>query len=1045
MKIRFKLLSAILLITMLFTGCFGNKNENGDSAKGVRIARTGNSLFIMAASKTAGAEIVIDEAIDASNIKFENGNLGIVKTTKNETIISVIKPNGEIADNELMFSVYNTPEKLSIKADKVVSSQEADEAYEKEAKNIAKRAAGDVLVGDFNKDGIIDVADFTLFAVGYAATYNASYDIAPAAKASSDSKWADIYSKSTADGNIDIFDFIIFGRNYGKTNPDVNVKSITLSGATTVKEGKTIAITATVTYTNGTTSTADVLTWTTSDAAKATVSNGTVTGVAAGTTVITAEKDGIKGTSTITVEKVSTGLVMYLKKPANWTGANAYVWTGTGTTAKTLSAAWPGTAMTPVSGRDGWFSITLEGATAPVSLVFNGNGTDAQKTTDLTCTTQEAWYDAAWVTNPWQPQGPTVTLAGAGTYAAGTYEVTVNATGDGAVIKYTKDGTDPKTNGITIANGGKVSVTLAKDTTVTVKVYAENSIGVATAEAVLKYGEVLESKGVFSWDNVNMYFVITDRFYNGDTTNDQSYGRKKDYGSPKLNTGTFHGGDIKGLTQKLDYLNDLGINAIWLTAAYEQTHGFCGGGSGDFPHYAYHGYYPLDFTMMDKNMGTVEEFRTFVNEAHKRGIRVVMDIVMNHVGYNTALDAIQYNFGLSGTFTEADAINWTPTDGDWHKYHDKFFDYKNTEAWSKWWSSGWVRSGVAGYTAGGSDDVTKNLDFLPDIKTETTSNQGLAPILKTKWSKETSGYDNWIIPAAKNLRTDLQVAPADYITKWLSAWVEEFGIDGFRIDTVKHVEAYRWANLKEASQIALTKWRANNPTAPGANWKDKFWTVGEIYPHGANYSSTYHGTGKMDSVINFNFPKTGDLNTIGSAWKGYADSINNAEWNALHYINSHDAKKDYGWHKTTINHGTTLLLSPGGVQVYYGDENSRALGPDVSDTNQNTRSDYQWGSNPAQLAHWQKVGQFRRNHVSVGAGTQVDLGSNTYGRVYNKNGVQDSVVINVGGSGSVAVNVSGIFADGTAVRNAYDGATGTVAGGKVTFTASNGVILIEKQ
>lgn len=85
----------------------------------------------------------------------------------------------------------------------------------------------------------------------------------------------------------------------------------------------------------------------------------------------------------------------------------------------------------------------------------------------------------------------------------------------------------------------------------------------------------------FSWQNATVYFVLTDRFVNGDPTNDNSYGRHKD-GMQEI--GTFHGGDLKGLTSKLDYLQHLGVNALWISSPLEQIHGWVGGGTkGDFP------------------------------------------------------------------------------------------------------------------------------------------------------------------------------------------------------------------------------------------------------------------------------------------------------------------------------------------------------------------------------------------------------------------------------------------------------------------------------
>ncbi|MBN0848608.1 alpha-amylase, partial [Pseudomonas aeruginosa] len=101
--------------------------------------------------------------------------------------------------------------------------------------------------------------------------------------------------------------------------------------------------------------------------------------------------------------------------------------------------------------------------------------------------------------------------------------------------------------------------------------------------------------------------------------NDNSYGRHKD-GMQEI--GTFHGGDLQGLTSKLDYLQQMGVNALWISSPLEQIHGWVGGGTkGDFPHYAYHGYYTQDWSKLDANMGTEADLRRLVDEAHKRGIR----------------------------------------------------------------------------------------------------------------------------------------------------------------------------------------------------------------------------------------------------------------------------------------------------------------------------------------------------------------------------------------------------------------------------------------
>ena len=573
-----------------------------------------------------------------------------------------------------------------------------------------------------------------------------------------------------------------------------------------------------------------------------------------------------------------------------------------------------------------------------------------------------------------------------------------------------------------------------------------HSVNATTNSTSSSVSDSVDEASNFSWDNATVYFVLTDRFVDGNASNNTSYGRVQTDASGK-NIGTFHGGDIAGLTQKLNegYFTDLGVNAIWISAPYEQSHGFVGGGnSGDFAHYAYHGYYSLDYTTIDKNMGTIEEMRTFVDTAHAKGIRVILDVVMNHTGYLTLQDMIDYN--ISPTTVPLYTLeNWAPGDGEtWHSYHN-LIDYDGHDSeWAKWWSPGWVRAGVGGYTAGDTSDLCQNLNGLPDIKTEVTSNEGLPPILQTKWAQEASGYEPWIVPAAKDLRTDLGLSPAEYQIKWLAAWVREFGIDGFRADTAKHIETERWAQLKDACSEALIEWRAANPDKPGADWKEDFWTTAEVFGHSANESS-YHSVGKFDSVINFSFPKDGDISNIDSIYQLYADTINTSDtWNALSYISSHDTDLTRG---DMIDIGSTLLLSPGGVQIFYGDESNREKGEICSDSNQSTRSDMNWSNmDTATLSHWQKVGQFRNNHIAIGAGSHTKLNDApyTFMRSYHKDDTTDNVVVVLDASDAQTIDVSSAFTNDSIVRDAYTGIEATVKKGSVTMTPdSNGVILLE--
>lgn len=202
----------------------------------------------------------------------------------------------------------------------------------------------------------------------------------------------------------------------------------------------------------------------------------------------------------------------------------------------------------------------------------------------------------------------------------------------------------------------------------------------AIALTMAAWGSYASTNDDFAWGNASVYFVITDRFCNGDTSNDVNYGRKNDYGSERMNAATFHGGDFKGMLKKAQdgYFTEMGIDVVWMTDVYEQIHGWMSGSGdvNDFPHYGYHGYYPLDYTQIDKNYGTVEEFRALVDCLHAQGIRVMLGANINNPGYPTLLDAVQYGFAPTGNMTEAEAAehhrewsysNWTKENRDWDR------------------------------------------------------------------------------------------------------------------------------------------------------------------------------------------------------------------------------------------------------------------------------------------------------------------------------------------------------------------------------------------
>ena len=763
-------------------------------------------------------------------------------------------------------------------------------------------------------------------------------------------------------------------------------------------------------------------TWTSSDVSVATVSAGTISILSTGTTEITATYSNVEsGKATITVtENVSSGdcLVVYILSNYNQVkngNGNIYAWKGE----SKPYGAWPGTPMQDLTSDGEAYYFIIEDVSTIENLIINGNG---NQTGDMPLPATSGhwlcWHNgSSW---GWKEyDGQKVQLPSSDTDS--TYSVKVS-------IKNTNN------------SGSSEPVVVAPDT--------------------------------FTWDNALVYFVLTDRFYNGDTDNDYSYYRtNKSKGFSGPDVATFHGGDIVGLTEKLDYLDDLGVNAIWITAPYEQIHGWCSGKNGAFPHFSFHGYYAQDWTFMDQNMGTIEEFRTFVNEAHKRGIRIVMDVVMNHTGYNTIEDMITYNFG---NLKQTPSHGWLSSSSNWNENHN-ITNYSEQGNWGNWWGK-WVRAFSdqpwytnAGYLPNGNNDLTAPLSGLPDVVTESSTKVAIPTFLKTKWNAElnknttvasgnTTGnsYKDYQLPSISDVdwygksgdwRVDNKGAPADYLVMWLSAWVREFGIDGFRCDTAKHVDKYRWGQLKEACQSALEEWRNDSSkvdTAGAKDWDENFWMTGEHF----GFTSTdgkddYYKTGKFDSMINFSFNPSqwGGNGSSGSTpttdtWGSYlsinsnSDSDSNGNKNnVLSYISSHDT----GLHRpgNQIEVGTKLVLLPGGVQIYYGDESSRPAVDAYGDTDMATRGDMNFGANADSVTHWGKVGTFRKYNPAVGAGT-----GTAYKRTYNGTnaGGQNKVAIGVSGS---SVDVSGLFSDGTTVYNWYDGSESTVSGGKVTFVGGS--------
>lgn len=527
---------------------------------------------------------------------------------------------------------------------------------------------------------------------------------------------------------------------------------------------------------------------------------------------------------------------------------------------------------------------------------------------------------------------------------------------------------------------GGGSATVAQDGTVTI---TPDPLGVVLLE---KDGAAASG---FDWANVTVYNAIVDRYVDGDTSNDASYGRQKD---GKMEVGTWHGGDWKGLTSKLDYIAGLGVTALWISPIVEQVHGWVSGGTGDFKYYGYHGYWALDFTLLDKSFGTQADLAALIDGAHQRGLRVLVDVVMNHPGYATGADLAQY---VPEVFFDPTGAAWTSFDQTAVDHFDMWNNLVNynSDNWKNWWSPKWIRAGFPGFPAAGTDDLTRQLAFLPDFITEGTQAADV-PVLFTR--KTDTAF------AAQAGFTVRQ-----YLVKWHTDWVRQLGIDGFRCDTVKNVELGSWTALKQAGVAALAEWKTANPTkkiddAP-------FWMTAEVFPHGV-LKDAYYGAG-FDSVINFDFQRqlteilqvqtqlAAGADALETIYHGQSSAISgDPTFGILSYASSHDTRLNFAFFNNDANKqrhaGTALLLAPGGVEIFYGDESGRKLGPGLSDAVQGTRSDMNFATPDSSiLGHWQKLGLFRRKHAAVGGGAHLRLASPAGTYAFSRKLGSDAVVV----------------------------------------------------
>ena len=514
------------------------------------------------------------------------------------------------------------------------------------------------------------------------------------------------------------------------------------------------------------------------------------------------------------------------------------------------------------------------------------------------------------------------------------------------------------------------------------------------------------------WNSATVYFLLTDRFLDGDSTNDRALGRAHDGALLR----SFEGGDLKGVLQKLNegYFDSLGVTAIWLTPFVEQIHGSVDEGTGKT--YGFHGYWTRDWTAVDPALGTKADLHALVDVAHRHGIRVLMDAVINHTGPATPLDPA--------------------------------------------WPDDWVRTGPnCTYRSYATNVACTLVATLPDVRTERDEPVDLPPALVAKWEREgrldqeRAGLDAFF------QRTGHPRAPRYYIIKWLTDWVREFGFDGYRMDTAKHFGETVSAELKSEAVQAFADWKRAHP----AQVLDSlpFYMVGEVYGWAPEQGREYgYGdravdffTFGYDALINFGFKADAHW-PMDSLFTRYGGMLHGAlrGVSILNYISSHDDGGPYDRdRRDPLGAGTRLLLAPGGAQVYYGDELARPLRIEGAQGDANLRSPISWadlrrgGPSLDALRHWRKLGQFRRAHPAVGAGEHRQLQAAPYifSRTLDGPGRSDRVLVAMDQRrGRKTIPVFGVFPSGTELVDGYSGATGTVRHDSISITSDDSLVLL---
>jgi alpha-amylase len=418
------------------------------------------------------------------------------------------------------------------------------------------------------------------------------------------------------------------------------------------------------------------------------------------------------------------------------------------------------------------------------------------------------------------------------------------------------------------------------------------------------------------------YFVMPDRFNNGDTANDngdlppgKGAGQS---GFDPTGKGWYHGGDLKGLTAKLDYIKGLGTTAIWLTPSFKNKAVQPEDNSA-----GYHGYWITDFTHIDPHLGTNEDLRALVDGAHRRGMKVFFDIITNHTA-----DVIKYTEGGRRPYTSKDQSPYRTASGT--PFDDR--DYAGTNSFPPLLPTGQPSC---------SDPPAPFTSFpyhpcVPDAERDVKVPAWLNDVSlyhnrgDTTFSGENSQYGDFF--GLDDLFTE-NPRVVDGMIDIYKTWIRDFHIDGFRMDTMKHVDDAFWQKFAPAIQSY----------AESQGIRD-FYMFGEVAEDFSRpITSHYMVHDAVQGVLDFPFQTAATHFAANSAptnelrdffvdddW--YTDADSNV-YNLPTFLGNHDRGR-IGMYVRNANPGASeaellqrdelahelMYFSRGDPVVYYGDE-----------------------------------------------------------------------------------------------------------------------------